>query len=209
MNSFSRMRRSFVKSSVMPLLFESFGSAGGRSSACGLEDQGRGIDAVAQVGRLRAVIENMPEVAAATGAMDFRPRRRGLAVDLRSDRIGEDRLPETGPTGLAVILRFGGKKQLVASGAVVGPLLFMVKIFVLIRGLGPLFSKDAVLLGGQDLPPRFFRFADRKAPLRCQRPGEVEAERSRHPDRRPPRQPLQALPSIHPAPPKSLFYCFP
>lgn len=69
-------------------------------------------------GRLRAVIEDMPQMSTAIGAVHFGAGYANLVVNRGSDSSGFG-TPECGPAGAAFILRFGRIKQVVTTRAVI------------------------------------------------------------------------------------------
>src|SRR5437016_263121 len=91
----------------------------GRRSGCRggrrLEDEAKTVDAIAQACGLRAVVEDMAEMAAAAAAMHFDPRDAVGAVLGAADRVVEW-LPEARPAGAAVELGVGGEQRQVAAG---------------------------------------------------------------------------------------------
>src|SRR5215471_11500897 len=62
-----------------------------------LELQGSRIHAIAQVGRRRAVVEDMAEMRVARAAQDLDASHAVRGVSLRSDALLIERLPETRP----------------------------------------------------------------------------------------------------------------
>jgi len=67
--------------------------------------QGRRVDAVAQAGGPRAVVEDVAQVAAAGRAHDLGPAHEERAVGLGVHRLGGRRLVERGPPGAGLELR--------------------------------------------------------------------------------------------------------
>ena len=62
------------------------------------------VDAVSESGGLGAVIEDMPLMALASGAVDFGPCHKEFGVGACLDHAGIDRLPEARPAGAAIEL---------------------------------------------------------------------------------------------------------
>src|SRR4051794_36965420 len=81
-----------------------------------MEYQRKAVHAVTQAGRLRAVVEDVAEMAAAAAAMDFGAQHAEGTVLGLPHRVVE-RLPETRPAGAALELGVGGKQRQVAAGA--------------------------------------------------------------------------------------------
>src|SRR5215472_12530629 len=94
--------------------------AGARSGVRRLEPQRDAVHAVAQPGRLRAVLEHVPEMAPAAAAMHLVAYHEVGGVARGGDRVLE-RLPEARPAGVAVELGRGGEQRQVAARARKGP----------------------------------------------------------------------------------------
>src|SRR6202020_2630239 len=78
--------------------------------------QRKAIHAVAQAGRLRPVVEDVAEMAAAAAAMNFGPQHPEGAVLGLADRVVE-RLIEARPAGAALEFGLRGEQRQVAAGA--------------------------------------------------------------------------------------------
>src|SRR2546423_10076647 len=81
-----------------------------------MEYQGVAVHAVAQPGRLRPVVEDVPEVAAAAAAVNFGPQHAEGPVLGFADRVVQ-RLIEARPAGAALELGLRGEQRQVATGA--------------------------------------------------------------------------------------------
>src|ERR1700722_7577813 len=81
--------------------------AGRESGGRGPERHGDPVHAVAKTGRARPIVEHMAEMSAAAVAMRLGPLHRQKGVVRGADGAVE-RLPETRPSGLAVVLGLGG-----------------------------------------------------------------------------------------------------
>src|SRR5579872_414606 len=90
-------------------------------SSGGDELQRQAIHAVAKAGRGWAVVEDVPEVAAAAPAVNFRAVHHERTIFSRLDRVGQ-RLIEARPAGAAIEFCRRREEGQVASGAVVGAL---------------------------------------------------------------------------------------
>src|ERR1700691_6047077 len=77
--------------------------------------QGKAVHAVAQAGRLRPIVENVTEMAAAAAAVNFGPQHPEGAVFGLAYGIFK-RLPKTRPAGAAFIFRFRGEQRQIAAG---------------------------------------------------------------------------------------------
>src|SRR3954471_20404133 len=98
----------------------------GRSGRVGRpEVHGDAVHAVAQPGRLRAVVEDVAEMPAATRAMDLGARHEERVVGRGLDRA-VDWLVEARPTGAGVELGLGGEERLAAGRAGEGALALLV-----------------------------------------------------------------------------------
>src|ERR1700759_26022 len=91
-----------------------------------MKHQRKTVHAVAQAGRLRSVVENVAEMAAAAAAMDLGAQHAEGAVFRLADRILQ-RLVEAGPAGAAFELGVGGEQRQVAAGAGEGALAMLLQ----------------------------------------------------------------------------------
>src|SRR6185369_1931168 len=108
-------------------------AASTRLRAGGLEHQREAVDAVAQAGGFRAVVEDVAEMAAAAAAMHLGAQHAEGAVLGLADRVVE-RLVKTRPAGAALELGVGGEQRQVAAGAGEGAL---AMLFQERAGAGP------------------------------------------------------------------------
>src|SRR5580658_5352245 len=81
-----------------------------------LEVHRHAADAIAQMRRRRAVLEDVAEVAAAAAAMHFGAHHAVVAVGRGLDRPG-DRIVEARPAGAALEFLLGDEQLLAAAGA--------------------------------------------------------------------------------------------
>src|SRR4029077_14783579 len=88
----------------------------------GDELHGSRVHAVAQPRRLRAVLEDVAEMAAAARADDLDPAHEPGVVDVLVDRLLVDGGPEARPARAGLELRVGAEELLAAAGAHVGAL---------------------------------------------------------------------------------------
>src|SRR5262245_47278698 len=91
-----------------------------------MEDQRDTVHAVTPAGRLRAIVEDVAEMAAAAAAVHLGPRHAEGAVGVGADGIVE-RLVEARPTGAALELGLGGKQRQVTAGAGEGTLAVLLE----------------------------------------------------------------------------------
>ena len=113
-----------------------------------MEHQAETVDAVAQAGRLRPVVENMPEMAAAAAAMHLGPQHPVGPVFGLADGVLE-RLIETRPAGAALEFRLRGEQRQIAAGAGEGALAVLFQERTRSRPFGALLAQDFVLLRRQ------------------------------------------------------------
>src|ERR1700759_1332258 len=92
----------------------------------GVEDQAETVDAVAQSGRLRTVVEDVAEMAATAPAMHLGAHHAEGAILGLAD-IALDRLVEARPTRAALELGLRGEHRQVAAGAGEGALAVLVQ----------------------------------------------------------------------------------
>src|SRR5436190_14296954 len=85
-----------------------------------LEFQCCRVDAVARPGRVRAVREDVPEVATAARAHDLGADHAEADVALLVDRLLRGRRGERGPAATGVVLRVGDEQFRSTACAVVG-----------------------------------------------------------------------------------------
>src|SRR5579862_1562477 len=113
-----------------------------------MKHQREAVHAVAQSGRLRAVIEDVAEMAAATAAMNFGAQHAEGAVLRLADRVLQ-RLIEARPAGAALILGLGREQRQVAARAGEDALAMLLEQRARSRPLGALLAQDLVLLRRQ------------------------------------------------------------
>src|SRR5262249_14129085 len=113
-----------------------------------MEDQRKTVHAIAQAGRLRAVVEDVAEVAAAAAAMHFGAGHAEGAVLGGADRILQ-RLVEARPASAALELGVGGEQRQVAAGAGENALAMLLQERARAGALGTLLAQDLVLLRRQ------------------------------------------------------------
>src|SRR5208283_5916774 len=82
----------------------------------GLEVHRHAVDAVAQMRRRRAVLEDVAEMAAAAAAMHLGAHHAVAAIGRGLDRAGH-RIFEARPAGAALEFLLGGEQRLTAAGA--------------------------------------------------------------------------------------------
>src|ERR1700686_2031352 len=113
-----------------------------------MKPQGIAVHAVAQAGRLRPVVEDVTEMAAAAGAMNFGPQHPEGAVFGLADGVVE-RLIKTRPAGAALEFRLRGEQRQVAAGAGEDTLAMLLEQRARSRTLGALLAQDVILLRRQ------------------------------------------------------------
>src|SRR5271154_6407423 len=113
-----------------------------------MEHQRETVHAVAQSGRLRAVVKNVAEMAAAAPAMNFGAGHAEARVLGFTDRILQ-RLIKARPSGAALELGLRGEQRQVAAGAGEGALAVLLEQRARARTLGAFLAQDLVLLRRQ------------------------------------------------------------
>src|SRR5882724_1148411 len=106
------------------------------------------VDAVAQAGRLRSVVEDVTEMAAAAAAVNFGPHHAVGPVFGLADPV-LNRLIKARPSGAALILRLRGEQRQVAAGAGEGALAMLLEQRARPRALGAFLAQDFILLRRQ------------------------------------------------------------
>src|SRR3569623_3300944 len=111
-----------------------------------MEVQRHAVDAIAEAGRRRTIGEDVAEMAAAGGAMDFRAGHEEAAVGGRLGRAW-DRVVEARPAGAALELQLALEQRRVAAGAGEGAGPLLVQQRATAGALGPVLAHDVKLLG--------------------------------------------------------------
>src|SRR3981081_4481572 len=113
-----------------------------------MEFQRKAVHAVAQAGRLRPIVEDVTEMAAAAAAVNFGSQHPKGAVFGLADGVLE-RLIETRPAGAALEFRLRGKQRQVAAGASEDALAMLLEQRARSRPLGALLAQNLILLRRQ------------------------------------------------------------
>src|SRR5580693_5967838 len=92
------------------------GQTSGRGRRSRMEHQRKTVHAVAQAGRLRAIVEDVAEMAAAATAVNFGAQHAEGAVLGLADGVLE-RLIKTRPAGAALEFGVGREQRQVTAGA--------------------------------------------------------------------------------------------
>ena len=125
----------------------------------GLEVESGRVDAVAQTGLIPGTIfKDMAQMAAALGAIYLGPSHAVTVVVMQLDVALADDVPETGPAGSGMELRFRREQHIATSGANVSAILFGIDVFAGERPFRPRLAQDMILLIGESLPPLLFCF---------------------------------------------------
>src|SRR5688572_15602793 len=107
------------------------------------------VDAVAQAGGLRSIVEHVAEVGVAVGAGDLGAHHAMRQVTVLVDAFASQRQPETGPAAARVELLRRLEQVRAAADAVVGPPLRMRRILTREGAFRALLLRDVVLKRGQ------------------------------------------------------------
>ena len=132
---------------------EAYAAGAGSSVSSALEVERARVDAVAQAGRVRAVVEDMAEVAAARRAHDLGANHPVARVGLRDDAVERRRLEEARPAAARLELRVRAEELRPAAGAAVDAVAVLVPVRAGERALRALAPQDLVLLGREALAP--------------------------------------------------------
>src|SRR5947207_12720722 len=119
-----------------------------------------GVDAITEPGRVRAVREDVPEVAAAGRAQHLCAHHAVARVGLLLHGLLPRRRRERRPAAAGVVLRIRVEQLRAAAGAAVGARLEDMVVLPAERSLGSLLAEDAVLLGRQLLAPLLLGLLD-------------------------------------------------
>jgi hypothetical protein len=114
-----------------------------------IELEGSGIDAVAQSGRSRAILEYVTEVRIAAGAQHFYPSHEMAVVFLVDDILRSGRLPERRPSRTGIEFGLRVKQGSAAAGATIHALIVAVPVFPCECPLRPFFAAYMILPRGQ------------------------------------------------------------
>src|ERR1700680_301978 len=112
------------------------------------------------MGRRRAVVEHMAEMAAAAAAMHFGAHHPEASIG-RSLDCALDRVIEARPAGAAVEFLFGDEKFLAATGAHEGAAALLVIERATARRLGAVLAHHGVLFRGENASPLRVAMGDR------------------------------------------------
>src|SRR5882762_634277 len=113
-----------------------------------VEHQRKAVHAVAQTSRLRSVVEDVTEMAAAAAAMNFGPQHPQGPVFGLADGVVE-RLIKARPAGSALEFRLRREQRQVAAGAGEDALAMLLEQRARSRTLGALLAQDVILLRRQ------------------------------------------------------------
>src|SRR5260370_1147356 len=110
--------------------------------------QRKAVHAVAQAGRLRPVVEDVAEMAAAAAAVNFGPQHPKSTVFGLADGVLE-RLIKTRPAGAALVFGLRGEQRQIAAGAGEDALAMLLEQRARTGALGAFLAQDFVLLRRQ------------------------------------------------------------
>src|SRR6516225_7531535 len=133
------------------------------SRSVGQEFQGNAVDAVAQSGGRRAVLEDMAQMSAAAPAMHLGAWQQQQVVGGGADRVRQ-RPIEARPTGLAVVFGLRGEK--IAARAGKRALALLVVERARAGGFGTAPPQHVVLRLGEDGSPLAVALLDFECPER-------------------------------------------
>src|SRR5262245_21688677 len=136
------------------------------SSRCGVILGGRhefqrcAVDAVTKTSRFRAVLEDMPLMTFATGAMNLCAGENQFEVGVSLDHFRIDRLPEARPASATVKFVFRGIGRKITAGTVVGACFCVVVHVACERPFGRFMPQDLISLRCQQFLPFVIRLYD-------------------------------------------------
>src|ERR1700730_3507947 len=113
-----------------------------------MEDQGKARHALARAGRLRSIVEDVADMAAAATAVNFGPQHPESAVFGLADGVIE-RLVKTRPAGAALEFRLRREQRQVAAGAGEYALAVLLEQRARSWPLGALLAQNLILLRRQ------------------------------------------------------------
>src|SRR6202022_3707114 len=124
----------------------------GRRRRGRMKHQRKAVHAVAQAGRLRPIVEDVAEMAAATAAVNFGPQYPESPVFGLADGVVE-RLVKTRPAGAALEFRLRREQRQVAAGTGEDALAMLLEQRARSRPLGALLAQNLILLRRQRRAP--------------------------------------------------------
>jgi len=110
-----------------------------------MENQREAIHAIAQAGRLRSIVENVPKMTTAAVAMHLGADHAEGAILGRPDSVFQ-RLIEARPTGAALKLGLGREKRMIATGTGENTLAVLIQERAGPGALGALVAQNFILL---------------------------------------------------------------
>src|SRR5215813_9990105 len=125
-----------------------------------VELERRGVDAVALPGRLRAVVEDVPEVRVAPRAVHLGPAHEEARVLLGLDRLRRGRLEVRRPAGAGVELVIRAEERLTTAHAAVRAAIVVVPVHAAECALGTVRAYHLELVVSKLLAPLLVGLAD-------------------------------------------------
>src|ERR1700694_2595498 len=120
----------------------------GRRRRGRMKHQRKAVHAVAQAGRLRPIVEDVAEMAAATAAVNFGPQHpKGPVLGLADGVL--ERLIKTRPAGTALEFRLRREQRQIAAGAGENALAMLLEQRARTGTLGTFLAQDFILLRRQ------------------------------------------------------------
>src|SRR5262249_12778330 len=118
------------------------------------------VDAIARAGGFGSVGEDMAEMRAARGATDLGAAHEPRTILVFADGVRFGWRTEAGPAGAGIEFGFRPKQWRTATHAVEHALTLFAVERMRERGLGAVLTRDAVLLGVEQLSPLFVGLGD-------------------------------------------------
>src|SRR5207237_1644978 len=108
-----------------------------------VKHQPKPVDAIAQAGRLRSVVEDVTHMSTAAAAVDFRARHPERRIPGFANGVVE-RLVEAWPAGAALEFGIRGEQGQIAAGAGEDTLAFFLQERARTRPLGAVLAQDFI-----------------------------------------------------------------
>jgi hypothetical protein len=119
-----------------------------------------GVDAIAQAGRVRAIGEDVAEMASATGAGDLGASHAMAAVFVLFDVLLIKRIVKAGPAATGVEFGFRWKEFEATGSAEIYAGSLGFRVLSGVGTLGALLTQNTVLFRSKRATPFFIRFAN-------------------------------------------------
>lgn len=123
-----------------------------------VEHQRGRIDAIAQTGGFRAIVEDMTQMRITSAAQNFGTHHAMPGILLLADAVSLNGLPEAGPAAAGIKFRCGIEQRVVAARAAVYAIVMAIPVNAGKKCFGAALAAYLILLRGQFLTPRGIGF---------------------------------------------------